>query len=108
MTIEVGASSALDRKTRSAAAARGGLRIVDLERLADQVVDEVELRPGRVVHRHRVDQHHGAVARQPPVLIRPGALDLHLPLEARAPAAFARPAPHRALRLALEDLTDAP
>jgi hypothetical protein len=64
------------------------LRIVDLERLPDQVVDEVDLRPGHVIDRHRVDQHHGALARQHQVILGLGALDVELVLEARAAAAF--------------------
>ena len=53
----------LERKTRAATAGRGRLRIVDLEQLPDQIVDKVDLRPRHVVHRDRIDQHHGTVAR---------------------------------------------
>ena len=46
-----------DRKARAAAAGGGRVRVGDLERGADQVVDEVDLRAREVLQRHRVDQH---------------------------------------------------
>src|SRR5690606_8268598 len=50
-----------NRKTRSAPATGDGVRIVDPERRPDEVVDEVDLRPGHVHQRYRVDQHGCAI-----------------------------------------------
>ena len=49
-----------NREAGAAAAGSGGLRIVDAERGADQVVDEVDLGAGQIVERDRVDQDAGA------------------------------------------------
>src|ERR1700694_6270772 len=50
-----------DRKTRPAATGGGGVGIGDLERGADQIVDEIDLGAFHVAQRDRIDQHGGAV-----------------------------------------------
>ena len=59
----------LQREAGAAAAGGGGLRVLHLERGADQVVDEVDLRAGHVIDRDRIDQHHGAVAGDDEVVV---------------------------------------
>src|SRR5215813_14646522 len=97
----------LDREAGAAAAGRGGLRVVHPERRADQVVDEVDLGPRHVIERHRVDQHGRAVPRDDDVVVRLGALDVELVLEARTAAAFDADPQHGAGAFPLEDFADA-
>src|SRR5579864_5295800 len=66
----------LQRETGAAAARRGGLRIVDLERRADQIVDEVDLAAGHVIERDRIDQHRGAALLDDDVVVGAVALTL--------------------------------
>ena len=87
-----GRQRSLQRKARAAAAGGLGLRIVDLERGADQVVDEVDLGAGQVLQRHRIDQHGDAVAGDDDVVVGLVAVDVELVLEAGAAAAHARSA----------------
>src|SRR6185436_4823750 len=98
--------SALKREARSAAAGGLGLRVVDLERGADQVVDEVDLGAGEVLKRHRIDQHGDAVANDGDVVLGLVALDVELVLESRAAAAQHAESQHGARRLGLQDLAD--
>jgi hypothetical protein len=51
----------------------------ELERLADQVVDEIDLRPAHVGKRHRVDDHHRPVTLDDNVIVSP----LHVEVESR-------------------------
>src|SRR4051794_6764778 len=97
-----------ERETRPAAAGRCRLWIVDLERGADQVVDEVDLRPREISNRDRVDQYGRAVAVDDEVVVRPRAIHVELVLEARAAAAFHAHAQHGSRRLTAENLADAP
>ena len=52
----------LQREAGAAAAGRRGLRVLHLERGADQVLDEIDFRSGHVIDRDRIDQHGRAVA----------------------------------------------
>ena len=47
----------LDRKARAAAAGGHGIGVLDLERLADQVVDEIDLGTAHELETHGIDQH---------------------------------------------------
>jgi hypothetical protein len=96
----------LQRTTGSAAAGGGRLRVLHLEGGADQVVDEVDLGTGHIIHRHTIDQHHGAVACDYDVVVAAGALDIELVLKAGTAAAFDRHAQHGAGCLAFEDFAD--
>ena len=103
-----GVNLGLQREAGAAAAGGGGLRVLHLERGADQVVDEVDLGTGHVVDRDRIDQHDGAVAGDDEVVVRARALHVEFVLKARAAAAFDADAQHGAGRLAFEDLADPP
>ncbi len=90
----------LQRKTGAAAAGRDRLRVLDLERGADQVVDEVDLGTGHITDRHRVDQHHGAVARDHQIVVGSWRVPCRICTESpssrrlrRTRAAWCRPAP---------------
>ncbi len=96
-----------DRKAGAAAAGGGGVRIDHPERGADQIVDEIDLRAGQKRHRGRIDQHHGAVARDHEVVLGLGALDVEFVLKTRAAAALDADAQHGAVALGLEDFPDA-
>src|SRR6185437_8231680 len=92
----VAANLKLQREAGAAAAGRLGLRIVDLERSADQIVDIIDLGAGKETERNLVDQHGRAVARQHDVVVGLGAFDVELVLEAGAAAALYADAQHRA------------
>ena len=96
----------LQREAGAAAAGSFRLRIFHLERGADQVVDEVDLRAGHVVHRHRIDQHHRAVTADDEIVGRLRTLHVELVLKARAATAFDADAQHGSGRLTLEDFAD--
>lgn len=51
-----------DRKTGPAATGRGRVRVLDLERRADQLCGKVDLRPLQKLQAHLVDQHTCPVA----------------------------------------------
>src|ERR1700722_11480495 len=78
----------LKGEARTAAAGRGGLRIVDLERRADQIVDEIDLAAGHVIERARMDQPRGAAFLDDDVIVGAVAFGVELVLEARAAAAL--------------------
>ena len=75
------ALACLKRKARAAAAGRLGLRIVDLERGADQVLDEIDLGACEVLQRHRIDQHGDAVADDGLIVVGLGVFDVELVIE---------------------------
>jgi hypothetical protein len=54
---------ALNREAHPAAAGGDRIRVLDPERLAHQVVDEIELGAFQHFERHRIDQHGRPVAR---------------------------------------------
>ena len=83
-----GVMGILQREAGAAAAGRGGLRVFHLERGADQVVDEVDLRAGHVIDRDRIDQHGRAVAGDHDVVVGLRALHAEFVLKAGAAAAF--------------------
>src|SRR4051812_1252855 len=56
------AGSASDREARPAPAGRDRVRVLDLERLADEVVDEIDHRAVHVLQRDLVDEDGRAVA----------------------------------------------
>src|SRR5713226_5521141 len=97
----------LDREARAAAAGRGGIGIGDLERGADQVIDEIDLRAFHVAQRDRVDQHGGAVARDHEIVWRLALLHVEPVLEPGAAAALDADAEHGAGGLGGENLADA-
>src|SRR6185312_9702144 len=80
------ARAASEREAGAAAAGGFGLRVLDLESGADQVVDEVDFRAGQILHRDRVDQHDGASALDGEIVGRARALHIELVLEAGAAA----------------------
>ena len=83
------------------------MRVLDLEGLADQVVDEVDLRAAHIVERHGVDQHLGAVAGKHDVVRRGRLLNQVVAiLEAGAAAAFDADAERGSGRLRGQDLGD--
>ena len=92
----------LDRKADPAAAGGDRVRVLDLERLAHQVVDEVELGPLQHLERDRVDDHGRPVAGGDEIVVRAGFVDVERILEARAAAALDRNPQRRAL-FPLED-----
>src|SRR5690606_24529371 len=65
-----------------------GIRVLDLERCTDQVVDEVDLSPGHVHDRHRVDQHLGTVALDDQVIRLALGNEVEFVLKPGAAAAF--------------------
>src|SRR6185369_8783917 len=69
LTFQVAMRTVLEGEARAAAAGGGGLRIVDPEGGADEVVDEVDLGAGHVVERHRIDQNGGAAALDHDVIV---------------------------------------
>lgn len=77
----------LNRETRAAPARCRGMWIVDLKRLADQVIDEVDLRPIHVRERNRVDQYDGAAALHDDVIVSARARKVEAILEAGATTA---------------------
>src|SRR5690242_4791921 len=97
-----------EREAGAAAAGGFGLRVLDLESSADQVVDKVDLRAGEILHRDRIDQHDGAGALDGKIVGRARALHVELVLKAGAAATFHRHAQHGAGRLGLEDFADPP
>src|SRR5262249_32785401 len=95
-----------DREARAAAARGRGVGIVDAERGADQVVDEIDFRARQKRHRRWIDQHHRMIALDHQIVLGLRALDVELVLEAGAAAALDRDAQHGAIALVLEDLAD--
>ena len=79
---------------------------MDLERRSDQIVDKIDLRPGHVIERDRVDEHRGAGALDDHVVLAPGTLGVELVLKPRASAAGHAHAQHRTRRLLAEDFTN--
>src|SRR5262245_64069779 len=59
----ISANTQSNREAGAAAAGGGRLRVVDLERGADQVVHEIDLGAGKIAERNLVDQHGRAVTR---------------------------------------------
>src|SRR5437868_14236722 len=96
-----------EREACSAAAGCRGLRVVDAEGRADQVVDEIDLGTGQVAHRDLIDQHGRALAPDDDIVVRLGAVDVEPVLEAGAAAALRAHAEHAAGRLAAQNLADA-
>ena len=88
-----------DRKARAAAAGRLHIRIVDLEGLPDQVVDEVDPRAAQEIQRHRIDEHHRAFLLDHQVFRLALLGDIESVLETGAAAAIDRDAERRARRL---------
>src|SRR5688572_18174060 len=81
-----------EREARPAAARGGGVGVVDLERLADQVVDEIDLGAAEVFERDGVDQHPRPCALDHQVIGLGGRHQVELVLEAGAsPALHADP-----------------
>jgi hypothetical protein len=78
----------LDREAGAAAAGRGGVRIVDFELSADQLVHEVDLRALHEVRRDRIDGHRRAVPLDEDIVGRGIVRQLELVLESGTAAAF--------------------
>src|SRR5215468_11519904 len=79
---------ASQREAGAAAAGRCGLRIVDLERRADQIVHEIDLGSSHVIERDRIDQHSRAALLDRNVVLGTRTFGVESVLEARAAAAF--------------------
>ena len=92
---------ALNGEARTAAAGCGGLRIVDLEGAAHQVVDEVDARAAQIFEGGLIDQHGRAVTLEDEVVRFPRGDDVVGVLEAGAAARRRRrrAARNRAIRL---------
>ena len=84
------------------------MRIVDLEGLTDQVVDEINGRTFKEWEGDLVNQHRGAVPLDDDIVRLLGPLDVEGVLEAGAAPAVDADAQHRPGRLAVHDLLDAP
>src|SRR5579871_4452353 len=97
---------ASDREAGAAAAARGGVRVLDLEGLADQVIDEVDLGPADIGKGDRIDQNRGAVALDDEIVLRTRLVEVEAILEPRAAAAGDADAKSRAAGLAGQDPRD--
>src|SRR6185437_7564941 len=97
----------LDRKAGAATARSRGVRVVHTERGADQVVDEIDLRPRKERRRGRIDQHDGRIALDHQIVLGLGVIDVEFVLEAWAAAAFDGDAQHGATSFALEDFANA-
>src|ERR1700687_1534676 len=83
VAIRTGATClVLKGEARAATAGRRSLRIVDLERRADQIVDEVDLAAGHVIERDRIDQHRGAALLDDDVVVSPVTFGVEFVLEA--------------------------
>src|SRR3982750_62530 len=77
--------SVRDRKARAAAAGRDCVRVLDLETLADQIVDIIDLRSAHEFEAERVDQDRRIVPGEHQIIIGCTLMDeLVLVLEARA------------------------
>src|SRR5262249_34726168 len=98
----------LEREAGPAAAGRLGVGIVDPERGADEVVDEIDLRAGQVSERDLIDQYHRLITADKHVVRRLFAVHVKFVLETRAAAALDAQAQHRPGRFAAENLADAP
>src|SRR6185312_969588 len=89
-----------DREAGAAAAGGDGVRVPDLEALADQVVDIIDLGAAHEFEAERVDEDGGAVLGEDQVVVGRGFVhDLVFVLEAGAAAARHDDAEHRAGRL---------
>src|SRR5260370_24845259 len=104
---KLGREGISDREARAAAAGRGRVGIGDLERGADQVVDEIDLGAFHVAQRDRVDEHGRAVARDHEIVWRLALLHVEPVLEPGAAAALDADAEHGAGGLGGENLADA-
>src|ERR1700677_703105 len=93
----------LNRKAHPAAARGHRIRIVYPERLAHQIVDEIEFGSLQHFERDGIDQQGRAIAGHRNVVLGPAAFDVERILEARAAPAFDRDTQGRA-GLALENL----
>src|SRR4051794_3987892 len=97
----------LQRERGAAAAGGGRLGVLDLERLADEVVDEIDDRAFHVLQRDLVDEDLRAVLLDHEIVRLPGAVDVEAVGEPRAAAAVDANAQHRAGGLARHDVVDA-
>src|SRR5690242_2584729 len=102
------AADALQREAGAAAAGRGGLGIVDLERRADQIIDEIDFGSGHVVERDRIDQHGRSALLDDRIVVGALAFGIESILEPGAAAAFDADAQHRAGGFLTQDLADPP
>src|SRR5438128_266217 len=76
--------AALSHREAIAAAARAlALRVLDLKRRADHVLDVVDLRALEQLERRFVDEHGGAVALDHEVARAPGVVESEIVLKAR-------------------------
>src|SRR5205085_12143699 len=76
------------READPAAAGRHRVRVLHLERLPHQVVDEVELRAAHIFEADGVDEDGRAVAGHDEVILGPRLLDVERILKTRAAAAL--------------------
>src|SRR6185369_2144486 len=97
-----------DGETGAAPAGRGGIGIVDLEGLADQVVGEIDFRARQEIQRHRIDQHLGAAFFHHNVLVQLRVIQGKIVLKAGTAAAGHRQPQRGRLRLRLQNFGDPP
>ena len=100
--------SKLQREAGPAATRCLRLRIVHLERCADKIINEIDLRTGHVIDRDRIDQDHCAIAADDEIVSCPGAIHVKLVLKAGAATALNAHSQHRASWLTFEDVADPP
>src|ERR1700733_2461450 len=95
-----------DRKAGAAAAGGGRVGIVDAERGADQIVDEIDLRARQERHRGGIDENDRAVTGNHQIILGAQTFDVELVLKAGAAAALDADPQHGAVALAFEDFAD--
>ena len=77
-----------DREAGAAAAGRGGLRVIDLERLRRSGRRQSRFRSRPCIERDRIDQHSRAVAREHEIVLGPARVDVELVLKSGTAAAL--------------------
>ena len=96
-----------DGEAGPAAAGCNGVRVPDLERLAHQIVDEIDHRAAHIDQRQIVDQHRRAVLLDGDVVVVAAVDQIELVGKAGAAAALDRNAQRDLAGLAGDDLRDA-
>ena len=104
----MGGTRALHRKARPTAAGCGGVRVVDAEGGADDLVGEVDFSALEEVERHRIDKDDHAVFLDRQVVVFARLRDREIVLEAGAAAAVDCDPQHGARRLLRQNRSDAP
>ncbi len=102
------AARASDRETRTAAARCRGVGILDPERLADEIVDEIDLRTPHIDDGDGIDHNGGAVLLDHEIVVIAAFIEGERILETRTPAAIDGNSQVVLPWLGMEDFADAP